>query len=247
MIKCLKFEYGCWDTESTVKKRSLSTIHLPDKIFSNFSDDIEKFLSKETIDRYNRLEIPHSRVYLLHGPPGTGKTSLIQAIASKYNMSIGSFAVDGKTSDHHLKTGIKRLPKKTILVIEDIDSFFTDRKTTNSELTYSGVLNAIDGVNRLSEKIIFITTNYLKDIDSALKRRVDYFVKFDFCTKDQVKSIFERFSPELEFEKVWKVCRNLKLTPSILQKFLIRELPLEDLEEFARGDHGLENLPEMYT
>jgi len=246
-IKCLKYEYGSWETESTINKRSLSTIHLPEKVFSKFSDDVEKFLSDETVERYKKLEVPHSRVYLLYGPPGTGKTSLIQAIASKYNMSIGSFTVDGKTDDRHLKTCIKRLPKKALLVIEDIDSFFVNRKTTNSELTYSGVLNAIDGIDRLSDKIIFITTNYLKDIDSALKRRVDYFIKFDFCTKEQVKSIFERFQPETNFDKVWETCRTLKLTPSILQKFLIRELPLEELAEFSRGDHGLENLPEMYT
>jgi hypothetical protein len=62
-----------------------------------------------------------------------------------------------------------------------------------------------------------------------------------------VKSIFERFQPETNFDKVWETCRTLKLTPSILQKFLIRELPLEELAEFAKGDHGLENLPEMYT
>lgn len=246
-IKCLKFEYGCWDTESTMNKRSLSTIHLPEKVFSKFSDDIEKFLSVETVERYKKLEIPHSRVYLLHGPPGTGKTSLIQAIASKYDMNIGSFSVDSKTCDHHLKTAIKRLPKKTIIVIEDVDSFFVNRQTTNSELTYSGVLNAIDGVDRLSDKMIFITTNYIDEIDSALKRRVDYFVKFDFCTKDQIKSIFERFQPEVDFNEVWKVCRELKLTPSILQKFLIRELPLSELPDFAKGDHGLQNLPEMYT
>jgi len=246
-IKCLKFEYGGWDTESSINKRSLSTIHLPEKVFSKFSDDIEKFLSVETIERYKKLEIPHSRVYLLYGPPGTGKTSLIQAIASKYDMSIGSFTVDGKTDDHHLKKCIKRLPKRAVLVIEDIDSFFVNRKTTNSELTYSGFLNAIDGVNRLNETIIFVTTNYLETIDSALKRRVDYFVKFDFCTKEQVKSIFERFQPKTHFDKIWETCRTLKLTPSILQKFLIRDLPIDELPEFVSGDHSLEKLPEMYT
>jgi SpoVK/Ycf46/Vps4 family AAA+-type ATPase len=162
-------------------------------------------------------------------------------------MSIGAFTVDSKTTDRDLKMCIKRLPSKTILVIEDIDSLFVNRKAATSELTYSGVLNAIDGVNRITDTIIFVTTNHIDQIDSAFKRRIDYFVKFDFCTKEQVKDIFQRFNPDLDFASVWDVCKNIKVTPSILQKFLIRELPLSELSEFAKGEHGLESLPDMYT
>jgi len=246
-IKSLSYEYGRWDPESTMNKRSFETIHLPEKVISKFLDDVDKFMSLEKIEWYKKMEISHSRIYLLYGPPGTGKTSLIQAAASKLDMSIASFAVDDKTVDRDLKLCIKRLPTKTILCIEDIDSFFLDRKSATGSMTFSGVINAIDGINRLKDTIIFITTNHIKNIDYALKRRVDYYVEFDFCTKSQVQDIFKRFRPTVEFSEIWKVCSKLKLTPNILQKFLIRELPIEELSEFAQGDYGPENLPEMYT
>jgi hypothetical protein len=90
-------------------------------------------------------------------------------------------------------------------------------------------------------------------LDPALKRRVDYFVKFDFCTKEQVNEMFKRFLPNENFETFWKECSKLKLTPSILQKFFIVNLnkKFEDysgtIKEFVEGEHGLEKTLDMYT
>ena len=245
-LTVLNYDYNRWEIDSTICKRSFSTIHLPPKIMKSFRDDIDQFMSTETVAWYKKLEIPHSRVYLLHGPPGTCKTSLIQGTASYLDMNIATFSVDDKTRDHDLKMAFKRLPRKTIMIIEDIDALFENRKTEGSHLTFSGVLNALDGVSRLMDMIIFITTNHIDKLDSAVKRRIDYFQKFDFCVKSQVHDIFKRFRPDDDFDEAWKMWSGLKLTPNILQKFLIRKKPIEELAEFVSNDCGLGNLPDMY-
>ena len=48
-----------------------------------------------------------------------------------------------------------------------------------------------------------MTTNFLQKIDDvALKRRVDYYLKFDTMTPDQIEQMFVRFYPMHEADAV---------------------------------------------
>jgi len=236
-IKIFNFCSGSsWSIDGFVNRRELSTIHLPLNIISAFQKDLKTFLKPETVKWYQELNVPHTRIYMLHGPPGTGKTSLIQCAATLLDMNLATFIVSNKTDDEDFKKALKRLPKRTIMCIEDIDCMFANRTTKNSQLTFSGVINALDGISRLKDGlIIFITTNHIEQIDSALRRRIDYSIKFDYCSRQQIRDIFKRFRPdELGFEDV---CAKFKLTPNILQKFLLKKLPIEDLAlEFDETD-----------
>lgn len=63
-----------WGNVKTKVKRPLSTVALPDGVMSTLVEDVREFLALE--DWYVRSGIPHHRGYLLHGPPGTGKSEL---------------------------------------------------------------------------------------------------------------------------------------------------------------------------
>ena len=232
-INVLGFSY-VWELDVKIKNKSFESLKLPEKMLSEFREDLSDFFKPETVSRYLELGMSHSRVYMLHGPPGTGKTSLIQCVATHLNMSLAPFKVNPDTDDRDLQRALKKIPKKTILVLEDLDCLFLDRKTDadTSRLTFSGVLNAIDGLTRLKDDLlIFITTNHIKVLDPAIKRRVDYFVKFDYCTIFNVREIVKRFRPEQDLSNLNVICTGLKLTPCALQKFLIQKKPLEQLRE----------------
>jgi hypothetical protein len=252
-IKVLNFDYR-WECDCLINKKSFNSIHLPSKILTEFRNDIETFLSPETKKKYENLELSSSRIYGLYGPPGTGKTTLIHTIASHMSMNIATISFDNQMNDRAFKNALKKLPIDTILCLEDIDALFMeDRKASESCITFSGIINSLDGVFKIKNVIIFLTTNHLQKLDPALKRRIDYFIKFDFSTKEQIKDMFKRFLPNENFETFWKVCLNLKITPNILQKFFIKNLSKKfddyvgNFKEFVEGEHGLEKTLDMYT
>jgi chaperone BCS1 len=64
-----------------------------------------------------------------------------------------------------------------------------------SSVTFSGFLNALDGVASGEERIIFLTTNHLDRLDPALIRpgRVDLAARIDDAVPEQARTLFTNF------------------------------------------------------
>ena len=96
--------------------------------------NIEEFYDPDTRADYLSHGIPYKNVVKLYGPPGTGKTSTINTIASHFDCDIYVIPISKELTDYMLMDAIAYLDdkdeeedKKRIIVIEDIDSIFTDR------------------------------------------------------------------------------------------------------------------------
>lgn len=95
-------------------------------------------------------------------------------------------------------------PVQSIILLEDIDAAFISREDTTQQkaayeglnrVTFSGLLNCLDGVASTEARIVFMTTNYLERLDPALIRpgRVDVKEHIGYCSQYQIEQMFLRF------------------------------------------------------
>lgn len=202
--KCNFYHDGevAWKIFSRCQKRPQNSVILKGGDFEGLLGDLHNFRNRHTW--YRKRFVPYHRGYLLYGPPGTGKTSTIVAVATELKMAIVFLQLsDSAMDDSKLMNAMNSLPKNSIVMLEDIDCLFdVDRQQKTVKLgggvTFSGLLNALDGVTASDGRIIFSTTNHLERINSALLRsgRFDVKLRVDHPDCDQVIRMICRFFPE---------------------------------------------------
>lgn len=191
--------YGEWSSRATIRRRPLNSVFLADGVGEALLEDARSFLAGEAW--YSTRGIPWRRGYLLYGPPGTGKTSLIRALASELDLdlSIVNLASD-RLDDQQLCALLGTAPARSVLLFEDIDAVFRDRdaETAGRGITFSGVLNAIDGVMSQEGHLLVMTTNHLDRLDPALIRpgRIDRRQEIGLAQREQIARMFRAFYPE---------------------------------------------------
>lgn len=176
---------------------------------------------------------------MLHGPPGCGKSSYITALAGELGFSICVLNLSERgLSDDRLNHLLSVAPQQSIVLLEDIDAAFVSREDTKQQkaayeglnrVTFSGLLNCLDGVASTEARIVFMTTNYLERLDPALIRpgRVDLKEYIGWCSEIQIEKMFLRFyqgelaqSQAKEFAKSVKAFKK-NVSPAQVQGFFM--------------------------
>lgn len=116
-------------------KRPIDTVYLDEAIKREIITDVEAFLARR--QWYAERGIPWRRGWALNGPPGTGKTTLIFAIASHFDMPV--FTINPSTiwSDDGLMAALNYPQPKALFVIEDIDSVEILKARPNIEIVHA--------------------------------------------------------------------------------------------------------------
>lgn len=185
------------------RRRPLNSVILDTGIAERIINDCREFIQNPSW--YSDRGIPYRRGYLLYGPPGCGKSSFITALAGELEMGICVLNLSERgLTDDRLNHLLAVAPQQTIILLEDIDAAFTSREESKeikaaydglNRVTFSGLLNCLDGVASTEARILFMTTNYLERLDPALVRpgRIDVKEYIGWCSANQVEQMFLRF------------------------------------------------------
>jgi len=225
-IKVFNYNPYVWEFISSIPKRSMDSIFIPSESKRKLLNALDRFTSNEKF--YKDKGIPYQLGILLEGPPGTGKTSLVKAIASYLNANIASMS---PSYIFELPKSLSSFKESSIMVIEDIDTsnitrersvikiksaneINKDESTDFSFSSLSDVLNSIDGILSIHGRVLIMTTNHIEKLDPALVRpgRVDVLIHVGYVTQETFNEfILSFFNKRVEGKFIGKEVTISKL------------------------------------
>ena len=132
-------------------------------------DDVSRWIKSK--NWYEQKGLLFRRGSLLFGPAGSGKSSLIRKIGQSLDIPVFSFELSTMTDQQLISFWDEaRRSGPCIVVMEDIDTVFKGREpaNVNIKLSFECLLNCISGVEPGEGIYLFVTTNQLEHLDSAL-------------------------------------------------------------------------------
>ncbi|XP_010267472.1 PREDICTED: AAA-ATPase At2g46620-like [Nelumbo nucifera] len=180
--------HGRWSCVPFTHPSTLDTVAMDSDIKNKVKSDLESFLKSKQY--YHRLGRVWKRSYLLYGPSGTGKSSFVAAMAKFLCYDVYDVDLTKVSDDSDLKILLLQTTIRSIIVIEDLDRFLSEKSTS---VSLSGVLNFMDGIfSCCGEERVMVFTMTSKDhIEPAVLRpgRIDVHIYFPLCDFSAFKTL----------------------------------------------------------
>lgn len=195
-------------------------------------DAVLQFFNPETKARYKKLGQIYKTSFLIHGPPGTGKSELIYLIAAYMwkTVQIPIYVLNPRgMSDETLQIMLNGISSGIVVVnefdmgvklprkkgkkkpVDDQENNEEESDDDNERMfeTYPSVTGWHQVMDSTPGEVVFwfTTNNYdrLKKINHGSlirKGRIDHTFKFDKITDDEIRRIVAKFSPETDLDQI---------------------------------------------
>lgn len=212
-----------WSFYGEKPSRSRDTLFNNGNMKDELLKDAAQFKSQDAYDWFIKHSIPYKKCYLFHGPPGTGKTSMIHCMASELNMNVCYFQPSLKDlQENNIAKCIEKAPGNSIMVMEDIDMYFDNQHGT----VFSSFINILDGITCPFGQIFILTTNNMDKMKGPLCRssRIDMSIEFDFPNSSEMRKYYLSFYEKDEdgADKFMRKLANRKLSIASLQNIFTK-------------------------
>lgn len=218
---------------SEMHLRSMNTLFFDNSIKEKIINHIQSFLDNKEI--YEKRDLLYKTGILLYGEPGTGKSSLANAIATYFNDSL--IVIDMTSFDtldiNTLSQSINADDNQYVILLEDIDCIFKnlDRSEgsdiTKDDLKIVNKLLQFTDSNSSPNNVIFIaTTNHYDKLDQAITRsgRFDLQIEVNGISRDSAIKMCKSF--DLKDEDINDIFSEIEfpINQSKLQEKILKSI-----------------------
>ncbi|CAN6374662.1 unnamed protein product [Urochloa humidicola] len=254
-----------WTSHDFSHPSTFDTLALDPALREEIRADLLRFVSRR--EYYAHAGRAWKRGYLLHGPPGTGKTSLVAAIANLLEFDVYDLELTTVSTNSHLRRLLVSTTPKSVVVIEDIDCSLDlsergTRKggTTDKEMaqltmlspadgaavgqesiSLSGVLNFLDGLwsSCIGERLMVLTTNHPERLDPVLLRpgRMDRKIELGYCSPAALRVLANNY---LDVDRKDADTQTVQKLIAVAEQLLATEVQITpaDIAEVFMGCDG---------
>lgn len=135
-------------------------------------------------------------IFLLHGPPGVGKTLTAEAIAELlhrplYSVSVGELGTNTKELEECLQRVLELSEVwNAVLLIDEADIFLERR--TESDIQRNAMVGIFLRLLEYHGGVLFLTTNRIRCFDSAFHSRISVALKYNALGADGRTRVWEQ-------------------------------------------------------
>lgn len=183
-------------------------------------------------DTWSADPIPNKgegQIFLLHGPPGAGKTFTAECVAEftsrpLLSLTCGDIGTDEVTVEASLSKWFKLAEIWGAVMLIDEADVYLERREVN-ELTRNGLVSVFLRAMEYYRGILFLTTNRVGHFDPAFFSRIHVYIGYKPLDSEGRKRIWLQFFQKLETERGDEI--NVKAGA---KRYVLSDDVLKDIE-----------------